>query len=108
MHRWSYNLVGQGRLTTKLTISISVIRGARKMRSTVHVTKLFSILLNVSTKKRMKQKKIVFLAPVITDVEMVSTVVKRPLPTRSTVHVTELFSISLNFSTQKKRMKQKK
>ena len=45
-------------------------------------------------------EKKIFLAPVMTAVEMSNIVVKRLRPTRSTVHVITIILISLNFSTQ--------
>ena len=55
----------------------------------------------VYPKNVYETKNIVFLAPLMTEIEMVSLVVKRPWPTRSTVHATKQISISLNLSTQK-------
>ena len=54
----------------------------------------------MSTKKSEKQK-IIFLTLLMTEIKMVSVVLKRPQPTRSTVHMTKLISISLNLSTHK-------
>ena len=64
------DLVGQGSMTRISTISIS--------ESTEQVTELILISLNLSTLKHGKQKKINFPAPLMTEIEMVNVVAKRP------------------------------
>ena len=66
------DLVGQGHSTTIYILTISV------SESTVHVTELTPISLNLPTLKPGKQKIIIFLHPLMTGIGMVSIVVKRP------------------------------
>ena len=62
------DLVGQGRLTTILT---NKVNGARDEPN-------FDFIEFVYPKKRGKKKIIIFLAPLMAEIEMVSIVVKRP------------------------------
>ena len=74
---FTVDLVGQARLITILTVSFS--------ESTMHVplAVLILISLNLSTQKTWEQKIIIiFLAPIMTEIEMISIVVERPWPTR--------------------------
>ena len=89
IHRATVNLVGQGRLTTTLTISISVIRGARKM-IIIFLFPTFS-----GQRSSMKSKFSSVTCIVDSVLEMISIVVKRPWSTRSTVHVTKIIWISI-------------
>ena len=56
-----------------------VVKRPPPTRSMVHVTKQILISLNLSTKKTRETKRIIiFLAPQVAEIEMVSIVVKRP------------------------------
>ena len=61
----------------------------------------FDFIELVYPKNVWNKNTIVFLAPQMTEIEMVSLVVKRPWPTKSTVRATKLISISLKLSTLK-------
>ena len=76
------------------TILINKVHSAREEA-------YFDIIELVCPKYVGNQKIIIFLTPLMTEIEMVSLVVKWPWPTRSTVHVTKLILFSLNLTTQK-------
>ena len=61
-------LVGQGRLTTILTNKVNGTRDEANI----------SISLKLSTLETCETKTIIFLASLMTEIEMVSLVVKRP------------------------------
>ena len=78
-----------------------VVKRPWPTRSTVHVTKQLSISLNLSTKKRGKQKNNhLSSTPIVAEIEMVSIVVKRLWPTRSSVDVTTEIFMIMHLSTQ--------